>query len=85
MSKRIKIKFDNNQEHQIKAIESVVSLFTGLPKMETGFQMGDDVISNLPAYSVLEEHWLFENLLEVQKQYNQYAESIGSSSRTSVR
>lgn len=81
MSKRIKIKFDNNQEHQIKAIESVVNLFTGLPKMETGFQMGDDVISNLPPYSVLEEHWLFENLLEVQKQYNQYAESIGSSSR----
>ncbi len=79
--KKIKIKFESNQEHQLKAVESVVNLFTGLPKMDIGFQMGDDIVGNLPLYHVLEEHWLYENLLAVQEQYNQYAESIGSSTK----
>jgi type III restriction enzyme len=81
MGKKIKFRFDANQEHQLKAVQSVVSLFTGLPMLEAEFQMGDDIVSNLPAYHLLEENWLFENLLQTQEQYDQYAESIGSSIR----
>jgi type III restriction enzyme len=81
MGNKIKIKFESNQEHQLRAVDAVVNLFTGLPKIDAGFQMGDDIVGNLPPYHVMEEHWLYENLLAVQEQYNQYAESIGSSTR----
>lgn len=77
----IKIKFEANQQHQIKAVESVLGLFKGMPKQETVFQLGDDIIPNLPAYQVLEEHWLDDNLREVQNEFNNYTASIGSSSR----
>lgn len=81
MSKNIKIKFESNQEHQLKAVQSVVNLFSGLSKIEPGFQMGDDIVSNLPIGEVLNEQWLFENLTEVQDQFNEYSQSIGSSSK----
>lgn len=81
MSKKIKLKFESNQEHQLKAVESVVNLFIGLPKMDVAFQMGDDIVGNLPPYSLLDEHWLYENLSSVQEQYNHYAESIRSSTK----
>jgi type III restriction enzyme len=79
--KNIKIKFEDKQEHQLNAVDSIVHLFTGLQQLDVSFQMGDDIVGNLPPYHVLEEHWLYENLLEVQQHYNQYAESIGSSTR----
>lgn len=81
MSKKIKIKFEANQEHQVKAVESVVHLFQSMPKLEVSFQMGDDIVANLPEAHVLEDHWLYDNLLDVQERYNQYAESLGSSTR----
>lgn len=78
---KIKIKFEANQEHQIKAVESVINLFQGMPKLETAFQLGDDIIGNLQPYNVPEEHWLYDNLQEVQTSFNQYTESLGSSSK----
>jgi len=47
MSKKIKLKFEANQEHQLKAVDSIVNMFKGLPPMEVGFQMGDDIVANL--------------------------------------
>lgn len=64
---KLKIHFESNQEHQVRAIESTVGLFKGYTKRETPFQLGDDTIANLDQYEMLDEAWLFDNLLEVQK------------------
>lgn len=66
MSQKIKIKFEDKQEHQLHAIESTVNIFTGLPKSETGFQMGDDIIPNLGPYAALDEKWILANLNDVR-------------------
>jgi type III restriction enzyme len=65
---KLKIKFESDQEHQIRAIDSTLKLFEGYSKAQSQFQMGEDTIPNLPPYEMLEEQWLFDNLLEVQKE-----------------
>ena len=66
---KLKIKFEDNQEHQLKAIDSVVKLFTGYGKRDTGFKMySSDTIANMDPYEMLDEQWLFDNLLQVQKE-----------------
>ena len=65
---KLKIQFESNQEHQVQAIQSSVNLFKGYTRRETDFQMGDDTIANLDKYETLDEEWLFDNLLEVQKE-----------------
>ena len=40
------LKFDPNQEHQLKAIDSTIRLFDGLPVIDAGFQMGDEIVAN---------------------------------------
>ena len=68
MSKKIKFKFEANQEHQRIAVDSAVRLFEGLPQFETTFQMvGEETIANLPEYYSLEENWLLSNLNAVQR------------------
>ncbi len=50
------------------AIRSVVGLFEGYSRRETGFQMfGSDTVANLDPYEMLDEAWLFDNLLKVQR------------------
>lgn len=63
----LKLKFESNQPHQLKAVESTVKLFDGFPKYETEFEMGEDIRPNLPEYSSFEENWLLDNLNEVQR------------------
>jgi type III restriction enzyme len=71
MSKKIKFQFEDNQPHQISAIESVVNLFEGLPRQTDEYVMvGDDTIANIPAYMLLEENWLLSNLNAVQRNNN---------------
>lgn len=65
---KLKIHFESDQQHQIRAIESTVGLFKGYTKRETAFQLGDDTIANIDQYEMLDEEWLFDNLLEVQKE-----------------
>lgn len=66
---KLKIKFEDNQEHQLKAIDSVVKLFDGYRQRETDFKMfSSDTIANVDAYEMLDEQWLFDNMLKVQKQ-----------------
>jgi len=67
MSKQIHFRFDERQEHQLRAIENTVKLFDGLPVRETQFQMGDEIVPNLPPYTVLEENWLLANLNAVRE------------------
>jgi len=64
---KLKIHFESDQEHQIRAIESTVKLFQGYTKRETGFQLGDDTVANMDQYEMLDETWLYDNLLEVQQ------------------
>lgn len=68
MPPKLTLKFDPNQEHQLRAIESVLNLFEGLPENAAGFRLGDEVVPNLPPYEALEENWLLGNLIEVQRQ-----------------
>lgn len=66
---KLKIVFENNQEHQIRAIDSVVNLFNGYSKRDTEFRMyGNDTVANIDPYATLEEHWLYDNMVQVQKQ-----------------
>lgn len=64
----LKIKFEANQEHQKIAIDSVVNLFEGLSKYETNFQLGDEIKANLHPYETIEEDFILDNLINVQKQ-----------------
>jgi type III restriction enzyme len=65
---KLKIHFESDQEHQVRAIESTVKLFQGYTKRETGFQLGDDTVANMDQYEMLDETWLYDNLLEVQQE-----------------
>ncbi|MBD1866134.1 type III restriction endonuclease subunit R, partial [Cyanobacteria bacterium FACHB-471] len=69
MAKNLKLKFDPDQDYQLKAIQSVVQLFEGLPKYERSLlTREDEIVSNLPPDEILSESWLEENLLAVQRQ-----------------
>lgn len=65
---KLKIQFESNQEHQIRAIESTVKLFDGYTKQTINFQMGEDIIPNLDPYEIFDEGWLFDNLVSVQQE-----------------
>jgi type III restriction enzyme len=67
----LKIKFEDNQEHQLRAIQSVVKLFNGYAKNDTEFRMyGSDTISNMDPYEIMDEQWLYDNMIQVQKENN---------------
>ncbi len=65
----VKIKFDENQEHQVRAVSAVVDLFDGLSRVEDDCSLeslaSSDTISNTE--EVFEESWLLENLSMIQK------------------
>ena len=65
---KLKIHFESDQEHQVRAIESTVKLFQGYTKRDASFRMGDDTVANLDDYEMLDEDWLYDNFLDVQKQ-----------------
>jgi type III restriction enzyme len=66
---KLKIKFEDNQEHQLRAISSVVKLFNGYSKRDTDFKMyGSDTKSNIDEFEMLDEQWLFDNMLTVQRE-----------------
>ncbi|MFH0991453.1 MAG: DEAD/DEAH box helicase family protein [bacterium] len=67
MSKPIHLKFEDNQEHQLLAIESTIRLFNGLPQSETAFALGDEIVPNLPPETVLDDNWLLANLNSVRE------------------
>ncbi|MDW8395612.1 MAG: DEAD/DEAH box helicase family protein [Anaerolineae bacterium] len=63
----LRLKFDANQAHQLRAVESVVRLFEGLPRFDETFRLGDDAVANLPPDQVLSDGWLLDNLRAVQR------------------
>ena len=68
MSSRLQLKFDANQAHQVAAVESIAALFQGFARQDAAFQLGDEIVANLPPYEDLAELWLLDNLRAVQDQ-----------------
>lgn len=66
MSPKLQLKFDANQEHQLQAVESVVRLFEAAPRFEAAFQLGDEIVANLPEFADLPETLLLTNLAAIQ-------------------
>jgi type III restriction enzyme len=66
---KVKIKFDENQEYQIKAVNAVVDLFDGLSRTDDDLSFESitsaDVVANTD--EVFEEYWLAENLAQIQQ------------------
>lgn len=65
---KLKIQFESDQPHQKMGIESVVKLFDGYSKQEEVFQLGDDTVPNIGQYESLDENWLFDNLIQIQRE-----------------
>lgn len=68
MSKTIHFRFDPNQPHQIRPIESTIKLFDGFSPYQTDTWLGDEIISNIGLYDSFEDEWLNSNLIEVQEE-----------------
>jgi len=67
MSQRIEFKFDANQEHQNRAVESVLGLFDGFPKSVREYNLfSDECIPNIAGDEVLADDVLLHNMKDVQ-------------------
>lgn len=67
-SATFRFKFDPNLDYQLAAIDSVVRVFEGLPRVDTQESiLSADVVPNLPPHMKLYPNWLFENVLGVQQ------------------
>jgi type III restriction enzyme len=68
MAKKLKLKFDANQPHQIAAIDSVIKLFEGLPtRTNLALSSGSATVPNLPPDETIYENFLLENLQSIQR------------------
>ena len=66
---KIEFKFDANQEHQKRAVESVLGLFEGFPKggqRQIEILPTHECIPNVPPDSMLDEDILFSNMQKIQ-------------------
>lgn len=72
MNNKLTLQYDDDQQFQLDAISSVIDLFEGVPYQEQkGLLSGIyDIIPNFPAYEMLDEILLFENLQMVQRRNN---------------
>lgn len=66
----MKLKFNPNQEFQLKAINNVVELFDGIGEYHVKFSMGSEITPNLPENEDLDDDFLLENLQIVQEDFN---------------
>ncbi len=61
------LRFDANQDFQLDAIESVARLFDGYAKRQVDFQMGDEIVPNVPPSDAFDGTWLGDNLRAAQE------------------
>ncbi len=75
----VKIKFDSNQDYQIKAVDAVLNALEGIDKdiVQTGFQElsfnqseADDIVSNADELFEFREDILLDNINKVRKENN---------------
>jgi type III restriction enzyme len=64
---KLQLKFDANQEHQLRAVESVARLFEGMPRYEESYRLSDEIMANLPSGESLADALLLPNLDAVQR------------------
>ncbi|WP_425077292.1 DEAD/DEAH box helicase family protein [Psychroserpens sp. S379A] len=74
----MKLKFNPNQEFQLKAINNVVELFDGIGEYHTKFTMGSEIIPNLPEDEDLDDEFLLENLQFIQEEFDMAMEAKGT-------
>lgn len=67
MDKKIKLKFESNQEHQSIAVSSVVDLFDGFSQSMAINEFASDIVPNIEPYYNFEETWLQENMQTIQE------------------
>lgn len=70
----MRFKFNENQDFQLKAIESVRKLFEGFGDYSSDWEMTDEINSNIPFDEDLDEEWLLENLQYIQEEFNEEME-----------
>ena len=65
----LKLQFDANQLYQIDAINSVVDLFDGRPRLDTQYLLseGGEIVPNLPEFDDLNPNWLLGQLGRIQQ------------------
>src|SRR6266567_283873 len=67
MPAQLTLKFDANQDFQLQAVEAVAGLFDGYARRDADFQMGDEIVANVPASEAFDAIWLSENVRTVQE------------------
>lgn len=67
MTKLLQLKFDDNLDFQLEAINAVVALFQGLPRYDSAFTLGSGTIPNFPSGERISERLLRENLITIQE------------------
>jgi type III restriction enzyme len=67
MPPQLTLKFDANQQFQLQAIDAIAGLFNGYSGRIGGFQLGDEIVSNVPVNEAFDTTWLAENLRTIQE------------------
>lgn len=66
--RKLKFKFDPNQDFQIEAVDSIVDLFEGMESQKTEFRLSSgEIMPNLPPERHLPEATLFDNVRMIQQ------------------
>jgi type III restriction enzyme len=75
MAKISEFKFEENQQHQKEAIESIVNLFSGYSQDDIVFSLAQNdegIVGNIPNFDDdLSEQWLYGNYQDVITAYNE--------------
>ncbi len=67
----MKLKFNDSQDFQIKAIDSIADLFVDFGNYSKEWDLtSDDIVSNIPENEDLDEEWLLSNLNTIQTVFN---------------
>lgn len=67
ISQKIEFKFDANQEHQKRAVESVLGIFEGFPNNSQAYNLfSDECIPNIAGDEILDDGVLLQNMRSVQ-------------------
>jgi len=64
---KLQFQFDPDLDYQKQAVQSVVDVFTGMPRYQPDAALGQGIVGNLHPYEKLDEGWLNANVRAVQK------------------
>src|SRR5689334_18969117 len=67
MTPALTLKFDGNQDFQLQAIDAVSRVFDGYVRRASRFELGDEIIPNVPSNEAFDAQWLSDNLRTVQE------------------